>query len=58
MDLRGVAQRVGAKKTVLSHMVPLNNPDSRWLQGQAGYDGELIVGKDLMSFGVGKRAAH
>jgi ribonuclease BN (tRNA processing enzyme) len=57
-DIGGVAQRVGAKKTVLSHMVPLNNPDSRWLQGQAGYDGKLIVGKDLMALGVGKRAGR
>jgi hypothetical protein len=43
---------------VLSHMVPLNNPDSRWLQGQAGYDGKLIVGKDLMALGVGKRSGR
>ena len=57
-DIGAVAQRVGAAKTVLSHMVPLNNPDSRWLQGQAGYDGKLIVGRDLMALGVGKRAAR
>jgi len=57
-DIGAVAQRTGAAKTVLSHMVPLNNPESRWLQGQRGYDGKLIVGKDLMEFGVGRRAAR
>jgi ribonuclease BN (tRNA processing enzyme) len=51
-DIGAVAQRAGAAKTVLSHMVPLNNPESRWLQGQRGYDGKLIVGKDLMEFGL------
>jgi ribonuclease BN (tRNA processing enzyme) len=55
-DIGGVAQRTGAKNTVLSHMVPLNNPESRWLEGQKGYDGKLIVGKDLMQLGVGRRA--
>ena len=39
-------------------MVPLNNPASRWLQGQRGYDGKLIVGKDLMEIGVGSRATR
>ena len=57
-DIGAVAQRTGAAKTVLSHMVPLNNPESRWLQGQRGYDGKLVVGKDLMEFGVGRRAAR
>jgi ribonuclease BN (tRNA processing enzyme) len=55
-DIGSVAQRTGAKNTVLSHMVPLNNPESRWLEGQKGYDGKLIVGKDLMQLGVGRRA--
>jgi ribonuclease BN (tRNA processing enzyme) len=57
-DIGSVAQRAGAARTVLSHMVPLNNPESRWLQGQRGYDGKLIVGKDLMEFGIGRRAAR
>ena len=34
-DIGSVAQRAGAAKTVLSHMVPLNNPESRWLQRSA-----------------------
>jgi hypothetical protein len=57
-DIGTVAQAAGAKKTVLSHMVPLDNPASRWMEGQRGYDGQLIVGKDLMQFGVGKRAVR
>jgi hypothetical protein len=39
-------------------MVPLNNPESRWLEGQKGYDGRLIVGKDLMQLGIGTRTAR
>ncbi len=57
-DIGAVAQTAGAKKTVLSHMVPLNNPASRWMEGQKGYDGKLIVGKDLMQFGIGRRTAR
>ena len=57
-DLAGVGQRSGAKKTVLTHIVPVDIPDSRWLQGQEGYDGKLIVGEDLMQLGVGRRVAR
>jgi ribonuclease BN (tRNA processing enzyme) len=57
-DLAGVGQRSRAKRMVLTHIVPLDIPDSRWLQGQQGYDGKLIVGKDLMQLGVGSRAGR
>jgi ribonuclease BN (tRNA processing enzyme) len=54
-DLGPVAERAGAKKTVLSHIVPVTNPESRWLEAQRGYSGKLLVGQDLMQIGVGSR---
>ena len=54
-DLGPVAQRARAKLTVLTHIVPVNNPQSRWLQAQRGYSGKLVVGQDLMEIGVGAR---
>lgn len=53
---RDVAEPAGAKNLVLSHLVPGNNADSRWQEAQKGYSGKLIVGKDLMRFGVGAKA--
>jgi ribonuclease BN (tRNA processing enzyme) len=57
-QLGPVAERARAKKTVLSHIVPVTNPESRWLEAQRGYSGKLLVGRDLMEIGVGsaKRA--
>ncbi|MBD0711826.1 MULTISPECIES: MBL fold metallo-hydrolase [unclassified Streptomyces] len=52
---RDVAERAGARNLVLTHMVPMNNPVSRWRTAQKGYGGKLIVGEDLMELGVGKR---
>jgi Beta-lactamase superfamily domain len=54
-DLGSVAQRARAKQTVLSHLVPGTNPESRWLEAQRGYSGRLVVGHDLMEIGVGTR---
>lgn len=53
---RDVAEPAGAKNLVLSHLVPGNNPDSRWEEARKGYSGNLIVGKDLMRFGMGAKA--
>src|SRR5215212_1017810 len=54
-DLGPVAERTGAKQTVLSHIVPVTNPESRWLEAQRGYSGKLLVGRDLMQIGVGTK---
>ena len=53
---RDVAEPAGAKNLVLTHLAPGNNPDSRWEEAQKGYSGKLIVGKDLMQFGLGAEA--
>lgn len=49
---RDVAQPAGAKHLVLTHLVPGNNPIARWQKAQRGYEGKLIVGKDLMELGI------
>lgn len=54
---RDVAEPAGVKNLVLSHLVPGNNPISRWKQAQRGYSGRLIVGDDLMTLPVGKARA-
>jgi ribonuclease BN (tRNA processing enzyme) len=51
---RDVAEAAGVKHLVLSHLVPGNNPESRWLGARSGYSGRVTVGRDLMTFGVGK----
>lgn len=53
-----VAERAGAKTLVLNHMVPVDNPESRWLGAQEGYGGRLVVGRDLMELGVGRRTSR
>lgn len=52
---RDVAERARARNLVLTHLVPMNNPTSRWRAAQRGYSGKLIVGQDLMQLGVGTR---
>lgn len=51
---RDVAEAAGVKHLVLSHLIPGNNPESRWQGARSGYSGRVTVGKDLMTFGVGK----
>lgn len=43
-----VAALAGVKTLVLSHLVPGNSPRKHWLGAEAAFDGELIVGEDLM----------
>ena len=50
-----VAEQAGAKTLVLTHLVPGNNPDGRWQKAAANYSGQLVVGRDLLAVGVGKR---
>jgi ribonuclease BN (tRNA processing enzyme) len=51
---RDVAEVAGAKNLVLNHLVPGDNPDSRWREARKGYSGRLVVGEDLMQIGVGR----
>ena len=54
-DLGPLAERTGARTTVLSHFVPVDNPERRWLEAGRGYSGRLVVGQDLMQIGIGTR---
>lgn len=50
---RDVAEPAGVKTLVLNHLVPADNPTERWQEAARGFSGQLIVGEDLMSIGVG-----
>jgi ribonuclease BN (tRNA processing enzyme) len=49
-----VAERAGAGTLVLNHLVPADNPYRRWLEAKQGFSGRLVVGEDLMQFGLGR----
>jgi ribonuclease BN (tRNA processing enzyme) len=46
----GVAAEAGVRRLVLTHFIPGDDtrPDDHWLAGVTGFDGEVIVGRDLM----------
>lgn len=50
-----IAEEAGAKTLVLNHLVPADNPVSRWRGAAQGFSGRLLVGEDLMQVGVGRR---
>jgi ribonuclease BN (tRNA processing enzyme) len=50
-----LAERMGAKKLVLNHLVPAGNPEEAWAVARRGYSGRFVVGEDLMHFGVGRK---
>jgi ribonuclease BN (tRNA processing enzyme) len=50
-----VATEAGAHRLVLTHFIPGDDvlPDEHWLKGaSAGYDGEVIVGRDLLEIAL------
>jgi ribonuclease BN (tRNA processing enzyme) len=50
----GVAERAGVGTLVLTHLVPGDNPQSRWLEVKDAFTGHLVVGEDLMQIGLGR----
>lgn len=50
---RDVAEPAGVSTLALSHLVPGNNPSSRWRKAQRGFSGDLVIGEDLMAIPVG-----
>ncbi|MEI7058172.1 MBL fold metallo-hydrolase [Nocardioides sp. CCNWLW239] len=50
---RDVAEQAGVGTLVLSHLVPADNPSSRWRQARRGFSGELVVGEDLDVIPIG-----
>jgi ribonuclease BN (tRNA processing enzyme) len=51
-----LAERIGAKTLVLSHLVPATNPPEAWAPARRGFSGRFVVGEDLMQLGVGHKA--
>jgi len=47
------AERAGVRTLVLTHLVPASTPDETWAAAAAGFSGTLVVGDDLMTFGLG-----
>ncbi len=45
-----VAAEAGVKRLVLTHFIPGDDalPDEHWLSGVTGFDGEVVVGRDLL----------
>jgi len=45
-----VAAEAGARRLVLTHFIPGDDtlPDEHWVKGVTGFDGEVVVGRDLM----------
>jgi len=50
-----IAEQASARRLVLNHLAPANNPEHRWRKARRGFSGRLIVGEDLMQIGVGAR---
>ena len=48
-EVGGVATAVGTKHLALTHLLPGHLPDEKWVEHvQAGFDGRITVGRDLM----------
>ncbi|MFD1210882.1 MBL fold metallo-hydrolase [Arthrobacter sp. GCM10027362] len=48
------AEKAGVSTLVLTHLVPGNTPVEKWQKAQVGFSGNLVVGEDLMHFGLGE----
>jgi ribonuclease BN (tRNA processing enzyme) len=46
-DVGPIAEAAGAATLVLNHILPLDNPMSRWRRAADGFSGRLLVGADL-----------
>ena len=48
------AEAAGVKTLVLTHLAPGTTPTEKWQRAQEGFSGRLVVGEDLMQFGLGE----
>ncbi|WP_312179787.1 MBL fold metallo-hydrolase [Arthrobacter sp.] len=46
-DVGPLAERAGVGSLVLHHFVPADWPDRFWKKAQAGFSGDLVIGRDL-----------
>jgi len=49
------AQAANVKTLVLTHLAPADTPVNVWQRAERGFSGRLVVGEDLMQFGLGER---
>jgi ribonuclease BN (tRNA processing enzyme) len=54
-DVGRVADAAGVRTLVLTHLIPATNPAERWLEAQAHFGGELVVGEELQPLAVSPR---
>jgi ribonuclease BN (tRNA processing enzyme) len=47
-----IAAQAGVRKVVLNHLVPGNASDADWLVGASAFEGEFVVGRDLMTIPI------
>ncbi|MFC9441941.1 MULTISPECIES: MBL fold metallo-hydrolase [Brevibacterium] len=47
------AEAAGVDTVVLTHIVPADGPVEKFQRAQEGFSGNLVVGEDLMNFGLG-----
>jgi len=53
-EVGGVAAEAGARRLVLTHFVPGDDtlPDEHWVAGVGDFEGEVVVGRDLLELTV------
>ncbi len=53
-EVGAVAARAGVRRLVLTHFIPGDDaqPDEHWKGGVTGFDGEVVVGRDLLELTV------
>ena len=49
-----IAAEAGVRRLVLTHFIPGDDtlPDEHWIKGVTGFDGEVVVGRDLMELAL------
>ncbi len=49
-----IAAEAGVRRLVLTHFIPGDDtlPDEHWTKGVTGFDGEVVVGRDLMELSL------
>lgn len=52
------AEKAGVNTLVLTHLVPGYTPEEKWRKAQIGFSGNLVIGEDLMHFGLGNPGAR
>lgn len=49
-----IAQAAGVRTLVLTHLVPASVPSAHWREAVHGFDGEVVVGEDLLTIDLGR----